>query len=93
MLIVIQHFSRMIKKTETGLAGYLKSLGSKRVFICGLALDYCCYFSAMDAVDFGFEVYFIVDLTKGIDLPPGNISKSLKNMEQNGIKFLNLSSF
>jgi len=81
------------KKTETGLAKYLKSYNIKRVFICGLALDYCCYFTAMDAVDFGFEVFFIVDLTKGIDLPPGNISKSLKNMEQNGIKFLNLSSF
>ncbi len=80
------------KKTETGLAGYLKSFDIKRVFICGLALDYCCYFSAMDAVDFGFEVYFIVDLTKGIDLPTGNISKSLKNMKQKGIKIIKISS-
>ena len=76
------------KKTETGLAGYLKSLKINRIYVCGLALDYCCYFSAMDAVDFNFEVFFLVDLTKGIDLPPGNISKSLGNMNKKGIKFV-----
>ncbi len=47
----------------------------------------------MDAVDFNFKVYFIVDLSKGIDLPPGNISKSLENMKNKGIKFLQESSF
>ena len=81
------------KKTETGLAGYLKSIKIKRVFICGLALDYCCYFSAIDAFDFGFEVFFLLDLTKGIDLPPGNISKSIENMRKKGIKFTHKESF
>ena len=64
------------KKSETGLAGYLESLKIKRIFICGLALDYCCYFTAIDGLDFGFEVYFLVDLAKGIDIPPGSISNS-----------------
>ena len=81
------------KKTETGLAGYLNSINIKRIFVCGLALDYCCYYSAMDAVDFGFEVFFIVDLTKGIDLPQGNISNSIENMKNKGIKFVNQESF
>ncbi|KKM87505.1 hypothetical protein LCGC14_1268220 [marine sediment metagenome] len=81
------------KKTETGLAGYLKSIKIKRIFICGLALDYCCYFSAIDALEFGFEVFFLLDLTKGIDLPPGNISKSLENMRKKGIKFTHKESF
>jgi nicotinamidase/pyrazinamidase len=81
------------KKTETGLAGYLKSIMVKRAFICGLALDYCVYFSAMDAIDFGFEVYVIVDLSKGIDQPPGNISNALKNMTEKGIKFVKQASF
>ncbi len=81
------------KKTETGLSGLLKSLKIKRVFICGLALDYCCYFTAMDGVDFGFKVYFIVDLTRGIDIPEGNISQTLSNMKVKGIKFANLNSF
>ena len=76
------------KKSETGLADYLRSVNIKRIFVCGLALDYCGYFTAMDGVDFGFEVYFLVDLTKGIDLPPGNISVSLENMTNKGIKFV-----
>ena len=75
------------KKSETGLAGFLKSLNVKRIFICGLALDYCCYFTALDGLDFGFGVYFLVNLTRGIDLPPGNISKSLQHMRDKGIKF------
>ncbi|MFX1260204.1 MAG: bifunctional nicotinamidase/pyrazinamidase, partial [Promethearchaeota archaeon] len=81
------------KKNDTGLAGYLKSLKIKRIFICGLALDYCCYFTAMDGVDFGFKGYLIIDLCKGIDLPPGNISNSLKNLKNKGIKFVNKESF
>ena len=56
-------------------------------------MDYCVYFSAMDAVDFDFEVYVIVDLSKGIDQPPGNISNALKNMTEKGIKFVNQASF
>ena len=80
------------KKSETGLAGLLKSLKIKRIFICGLALDYCCFATAMDGVDFGFTVYVLVDLTKGIDNPPGNIAKSLETMSKVGIKFANKDS-
>ncbi|MFX0071840.1 MAG: bifunctional nicotinamidase/pyrazinamidase [Candidatus Hermodarchaeota archaeon] len=81
------------KKTKTGLADYLKSAGVERIFICGLALDYCCYFTAMDGVDFSFDVFFLIDLTKGIDLPPGNISNSLENMNKKNIKFVRKNSF
>jgi nicotinamidase/pyrazinamidase len=81
------------KKSETGLAGYLKSLNIKRIFICGLALDYCCYATAMDGIDFGFQVYFILDLTKGIDIPKGNISNALKTMKIKGIRFVLKESF
>ena len=81
------------KKSETGLRKYLNSLNIKRIFICGLALDYCCYFTAVDGVDFGYDVYFLVDLTRGVDLPPGNISNSLKIMKNKGINFINKESF
>lgn len=75
------------KRSETGLAGLLKSLKIKRIFICGLALDYCCFSTAMDGIDFGFEVNLIIDLTKGIDLPQGSISNALEHMVQKGVKF------
>jgi len=81
------------KKSETGLAGLLNSLKIKRIFICGLALDYCCFATAVDGVDFGFKVYFLVDLTKGIDNPLGNIANSLEAMSKKGIKFVNKNSF
>jgi len=81
------------KKTETGLREYLDSHKIKRIFICGLALDYCCYFTAIDGVEFGYKVLFLVDLTRGVDLPPGNISNSLENMKHKGIKFMNHDNF
>ena len=81
------------KKSETGLRIYLESLSIKRVFICGLALDYCCYFTAMDGIDFGFDVYFLVRLTRGIDLPEGNIKIALENMNKKGIKIVKKADF
>ena len=81
------------KKSETGLREYLNSKNIKRIFVCGLALDYCCYYTAMDGFDFGYEVYFLVDLTRGVDLPEGNIKNALESMKKKGIKFLNKESF
>ncbi len=81
------------KKSETGLRDYLESINIKRIFVCGLALDYCCYYTAMDGVDFGYEVYFLVDLTRGIDVPEGNIKNALENMINKDIKFANKVSF
>jgi nicotinamidase/pyrazinamidase len=81
------------KKSETELRRYLKSLSIKRIFICGLALDYCCYFTAMDGIDFGFDVIFLVNMTKGIDLPEGNIKNTLENMRRKGIKLVENARF
>jgi len=75
------------KQGKTGLGGYLKDLNIERIFLVGLALDYCVYFSAVDGKELGFDVFIIVDLTKGIDDPPGNISRVLEDMVQKGIKF------
>jgi nicotinamidase/pyrazinamidase len=76
------------KKTQTGLTGYLKDLKILKVFVCGLALDYCCLFSALDAKTAGFEVYFVQDLTKGIDLPANNITNAIQTMQQAGIHII-----
>ena len=75
------------KKTHTGLSGYLKALGKKRIFLCGLALDYCIYYSAIDGIDLGFEVVVPVDLTKAIDSPPGHLSNALDTMVKKGVQF------
>jgi nicotinamidase/pyrazinamidase len=81
-------FQENDKKTITGLEGYLKSLEIKETYLCGLALDYCVFYSAMDAKELGFETYVVIDATKGIDSPEGNIDKSLAIMEKKGIKII-----
>lgn len=75
------------KKTPTGLSGYLTSLNKRRIFLCGLALDYCVYYSAIDGRNLGFEVIIITDLSKGIDQPPGHLTSTLNHMKQQAVKF------
>lgn len=75
------------RKTRTGLSGYLRELGARRIFLCGLALDYCVHFSALDGRDLGFEVVIPIDLTRAIDSPPGRLSKALDSMAERGVRF------
>ncbi len=77
------------KKTITGLEGYLKNLGIEQVFLCGLALDYCVFYSAIDCKEAGFETYVILDATKGINSPSGSIEKALDSMQNRGIRIIN----
>jgi nicotinamidase/pyrazinamidase len=76
------------KRTHTGLSGYLKALGKKRVLLCGLALDYCVYYSAMDGRKLAFDVIVPIDLTRAIDSPPGHLSSALKTMAEIGVQFV-----
>nr|MDO8110950.1 bifunctional nicotinamidase/pyrazinamidase [Candidatus Sigynarchaeota archaeon] len=59
------------KSTRTGLAGYLKENNILRIFICGLAFDYCVYYSAIDALRAGFEPVVFTDLTRAVNFPEG----------------------
>jgi nicotinamidase/pyrazinamidase len=54
--------------TPTGLAGYLRERGLTRVFLAGLAFDFCVRYSAEDARHCGFEVVVIEDACRGIDM-------------------------
>ena len=56
------------RKTATGLAGYLRERGFARVFIAGLALDFCVRYSAEDAHRQGFSVVVVADACRGIDV-------------------------
>lgn len=63
------------KKTKTGLTGYLRAMGVKRVFLVGLAYDYCVGDSALDAVKDGFEAIVIKDLTRAISTEKAGIMR------------------
>ncbi|MEJ2375907.1 MAG: bifunctional nicotinamidase/pyrazinamidase [Pseudolabrys sp.] len=56
------------RKTHTGLAGYLRERGFTRVFLAGLAFDFCVHYSAEDAHHEGFDVVVIEDACRAIDL-------------------------
>jgi len=55
--------------TPTGLAGYLRERGLNRLFLCGLAYDFCVRFSAIDGTALGFECRVIEDASRAVNLP------------------------
>src|ERR1700729_1949143 len=56
-------------RTPTGLAGYLRERNLTRLFLCGLAYDFCVRFSAIDGHNLGFETIVIEDITRPVNLP------------------------
>lgn len=72
--------------TVTGLRGWLSELGIKKVYITGLATDFCVLYTALDAVKAGFETYVIEDACKGVDFPEGNVVKAVSAMKEAGIR-------
>jgi nicotinamidase/pyrazinamidase len=71
-------------KTPTGLAGYLRERGLTRVFVAGLALDFCVRYSAEDARRQGFEVVVIEDACRGIDVD-GSVKATRESLASLGV--------
>ena len=74
-------------KTPTGLTGYLKDRGLKKVYLVGLATDFCVAWSALDARKAGFEAAVIEDATRGIDAG-GSLAKAWQDMTGAGVQRL-----
>jgi len=75
------------RKTKTGLDGYLRSRGVKRVFCAGLATDFCIAWTAVDARRFGLQALVIEDACRAIDAG-GSLAVALKGMKRAGVKRL-----
>jgi nicotinamidase/pyrazinamidase len=78
-------FKEADRTTATGLDGYLKDRGIKRLFVTGLATDFCVAWTALDARAAGFECYVVEDACRGIDLN-GSLAAAWKTMEGSGVK-------
>jgi len=78
-------FTEADKKTQTGLGGYLRQRGLKRVFIAGLATDFCVAWSALDARRQGFQALVIEDACRGIDVQ-GSLAKAWADMKKAGVQ-------
>ena len=72
------------RQTPTGLAGYLRERGLVRLFLVGLATDFCVAYSALDARRLGFEVTVIEAGCRGIDIA-GSLAAAWKQMEEAGV--------
>ena len=77
-------------KTSTGLAGYLRERGLKRLFVCGLATDFCVAWTAEDGIEMGFETIVIEDATRAIDTN-GSLEASRTRMDAMGVGRINIA--
>ncbi|WP_434629614.1 bifunctional nicotinamidase/pyrazinamidase [Chromobacterium sp. CV08] len=75
------------RTTVTGLAGYLDALGVKKVWLAGLATDFCVAWSAIDACAAGFETHVIEDACRAIDID-GSLAEAWMQMRQAGVRRL-----
>ncbi|MBK5566742.1 bifunctional nicotinamidase/pyrazinamidase [Ensifer sp. SSB1] len=73
------------RRTPTGLTGYLRDRGIKKVTLCGLATDFCVAFSALDAVAQGFSTSVILEACRGIDLN-GSLQAMITRMRDAGVE-------
>ena len=75
------------RRTPTGLAGYLRERGLTRIFLAGLATDYCVHYSAVDARRLGFETVVIESGCRAIDLA-GSLGSAWASMAEAGVQRL-----
>ena len=76
------------RTTPTGLAGYLRERGLIRVFLAGLAYDYCVAYSALDAQRLGFPAVILRDACRAIDLD-GSVSAIEREFVRAGVTLVN----
>lgn len=78
---------------NTDLNDRLRTLGVTRLFVCGLATDYCVYHTVMDAVGFGYRVVLLQDAIAAVDLEPGDGQKAIDEMKRRGVRLMTRQDF
>jgi nicotinamidase/pyrazinamidase len=71
---------------NTDLAGLLQERGVDRLYITGLATDYCVKNTALDALAEGFDVTVVEDAIRGVDVDAGDSDRALEEMKRAGAK-------
>ena len=78
-------FTEADGKTTTGLAAYLRARKVEKLFLTGLATDFCVAWSAVDARKAGFETWVVEDACRGIDIQ-GSLAAAWADMDKAGVK-------
>ena len=80
------------RKTPTGLSGYLRERGLTRVFLAGLAFDFCVRYSSEDAHREGFAVVVVEDACRGIDIA-GSVAETNRVLQTRQIARVSADAF
>lgn len=81
------------RSQSTGLADYLKKIGVTKLYIAGLATDYCVKFTALDAVSLGFKTWVIQDACRGVNMAESDVEAAWSAMQEAGCQLTVSSSF
>ncbi len=79
------------RRTRTGLAGYLREHGIGRLFVTGLATDFCVRYTAVDGRSDGFAVHVVTDACRAIDAN-GSLAEAWAAMEGVGVERVTASA-
>ncbi len=69
----------------TGLDDLLRRQGVRRIFVMGLATEYCVKFTTLDAIGLGFETYLVQDGCRGVDLQAGDVARAFDVVQEAGV--------
>ena len=72
------------KDTGTSMTDFLKKVGIRELYICGLATDYCVRQTALEGLHLGFSITVLVDAVRGVELNPGDSKRALDELEAAG---------
>ncbi|MBX7228790.1 MAG: bifunctional nicotinamidase/pyrazinamidase [Burkholderiaceae bacterium] len=76
------------RRNSTGMGEWLKTQGIKAVSIVGLATDYCVKFTALDAVQLGFQTTVVSDACRAVNLRQGDAERAFNDMRLAGVQVL-----
>jgi nicotinamidase-related amidase len=79
-------YSEFAGKDEQGrsLNEVLQSRGVRRLYVVGLATDYCVLETVMDGLKYGYDVYAVADAMRAVNVAPDDGTKALQKMEDSG---------
>jgi nicotinamidase/pyrazinamidase len=72
-------------RKATGMEALLRALGVTKLFVLGLATDYCVKFTALDARQLGFEVVLVEDGCRGVNLKPTDSEEAITELRRAGV--------
>lgn len=86
-------YSAFQAATESGMPfpAHLEAMAVRKLYVGGLATDYCVKASVLDGVRHGLEMILLEDAVRGVNLNPGDSAKAIEEMVRAGAVLMNFS--